>query len=75
MSYGGSVPVEDRKLAIGNSRYCLVPNKHMFKIFFRVWVRRKLRDDVQNMKDPCVGRGLMGYLRNKGSISISMSLL
>ncbi|KAI3766209.1 hypothetical protein L2E82_16261 [Cichorium intybus] len=26
------------------------------------------------MKVSCVGRGLMGYLGNKGSISISMSL-
>ncbi|KAI7737827.1 hypothetical protein M8C21_028763 [Ambrosia artemisiifolia] len=33
-----------------------------------------LRDHVHNMKVSCVGRGLMGYLGNKGSISISMSL-
>ncbi|GKE58832.1 type I inositol polyphosphate 5-phosphatase 4 [Tanacetum coccineum] len=31
-------------------------------------------DDVRNMKVSCVGRGLMGYLGNKGPISISMTL-
>ncbi|CAA6667195.1 unnamed protein product [Spirodela intermedia] len=50
------------------------PIKQMVGIFLTVWVRRELKDDVKNMKVSCVGRGLMGYLGNKGSISISMSL-
>ncbi|OWM66858.1 hypothetical protein CDL15_Pgr002653 [Punica granatum] len=58
----------------GQSRYCLVASKQMVGIFLTVWVRVDLRDSVQNMKVSCVGRGLMGYLGNKGSISISMSL-
>ncbi|CAD6206067.1 unnamed protein product [Miscanthus lutarioriparius] len=33
-----------------------------------------IREHVKNLKVSCVGRGLMGYLGNKGSISISMSL-
>uniref|UniRef100_A0A453ITY0 Inositol polyphosphate-related phosphatase domain-containing protein n=1 Tax=Aegilops tauschii subsp. strangulata TaxID=200361 RepID=A0A453ITY0_AEGTS len=33
-----------------------------------------IRDDIRNLKVSCVGRGLMGYLGNKGSISISMTL-
>ncbi|KAL9318433.1 hypothetical protein ACSQ67_014950 [Phaseolus vulgaris] len=41
---------------------------------YKVWVKSDIRDDVHNMKVSCVGRGLMGYLGNKGSISISMSL-
>ncbi|CAN1233161.1 Type IV inositol polyphosphate 5-phosphatase 7 [Linum perenne] len=48
--------------------------KQMVGIFLTVWVRSSLKDDVKNMKVSCVGRGLMGYLGNKGSISISMSL-
>ncbi|KAF6138131.1 hypothetical protein GIB67_033545 [Kingdonia uniflora] len=74
MSYGGPVPVEDRERPMGHSRYCLVASKQMVGIFLTVWVRSELRDDVRNMKVSCVGRGLMGYLGNKGSISISMSL-
>ncbi|CAA7404017.1 unnamed protein product [Spirodela intermedia] len=58
----------------GQPRYCLVASKQMVGIFLTVWVRRELKDDVKNMKVSCVGRGLMGYLGNKGSISISMSL-
>ncbi|CAN1233146.1 Type I inositol polyphosphate 5-phosphatase 4 [Linum perenne] len=56
------------------SSYCLVASKQMVGIFLTVWVRSSLKDDVKNMKVSCVGRGLMGYLGNKGSISISMSL-
>ncbi|CAI0434019.1 unnamed protein product [Linum tenue] len=67
---------EDRERANygQSSRYCLVASKQMVGIFLTVWVRSNLRDDVKNMKVSCVGRGLMGYLGNKGSISISMSL-
>uniref|UniRef100_A0A0D9WW35 Inositol polyphosphate-related phosphatase domain-containing protein n=1 Tax=Leersia perrieri TaxID=77586 RepID=A0A0D9WW35_9ORYZ len=49
-------------------------SKQMVGIFLTVWVRNEIRDDVRNLKVSCVGRGLMGYLGNKGSISISMSL-
>ncbi|CAN0898157.1 Type I inositol polyphosphate 5-phosphatase 4 [Linum grandiflorum] len=58
----------------GSTRYCLAASKQMVGIFLTVWVRSSLRDDVRNMKVSCVGRGLMGYLGNKGSISISMSV-
>ncbi|XP_028087083.1 type I inositol polyphosphate 5-phosphatase 4-like isoform X1 [Camellia sinensis] len=74
MSYNGSISMEDRERQMGQSRYCLVASKQMVGIFLSVWVKRDLRDDVHNMKVSCVGRGLMGYLGNKGSISISMSL-
>ncbi|KAJ6831526.1 putative type IV inositol polyphosphate 5-phosphatase 7 isoform X3 [Iris pallida] len=75
-SYGYGVPsaMEERDRPAGNSRYCLVASKQMVGIFLTVWVRSEIRDDVKNMKVSCVGRGLMGYLGNKGSISISMSL-
>ncbi|KAE8686153.1 Type I inositol 1,4,5-trisphosphate 5-phosphatase CVP2 [Hibiscus syriacus] len=74
MSYGGSFALEESNRLVGHSRYCLVASKQMVGIFLTVWVKSDLRDDVRNLKVSCVGRGLMGYLGNKGSISISMSL-
>ncbi|XP_010542783.1 PREDICTED: type IV inositol polyphosphate 5-phosphatase 7-like [Tarenaya hassleriana] len=57
-----------------SSQYCLVASKQMVGIFLTVWVKSELREHVKNMKVSSVGRGLMGYLGNKGSISISMLL-
>ncbi|WOH01712.1 hypothetical protein DCAR_0521097 [Daucus carota subsp. sativus] len=73
MMYNGSTSM-DRNRQQASTRYSLVASKQMVGIFLTVWVRSDLRDDVHNMKVSCVGRGLMGYLGNKGSISISMSL-
>ncbi|KAK9057323.1 hypothetical protein SSX86_022158 [Deinandra increscens subsp. villosa] len=70
----GSFSIEERDKPVGNSMYCLVASKQMVGIYLTIWVKSDLRDDVRNMKVSCVGRGLMGYLGNKGSISISMSL-
>ncbi|XP_042015611.1 type I inositol polyphosphate 5-phosphatase 4-like [Salvia splendens] len=72
--YNGSASMEDRDSGPAQSRYCLVASKQMVGIFLTVWVKRDLRDAVRNLKVSCVGRGLMGYLGNKGSISISLSL-
>uniref|UniRef100_A0A0D9W020 Inositol polyphosphate-related phosphatase domain-containing protein n=1 Tax=Leersia perrieri TaxID=77586 RepID=A0A0D9W020_9ORYZ len=72
--YGASIPMEEINEQPNSSRYCLVASKQMVGIFLTIWVRSELRDDVKNLKVSCVGRGLMGYLGNKGSISISMSL-
>ncbi|KAG6640017.1 hypothetical protein CIPAW_10G142600 [Carya illinoinensis] len=55
-------------------RFCLAASKQMVGIFLCVWVRTDLYKHVRNTKVSCVGRGLMGYLGNKGSISISMTL-
>ncbi|KAK8639510.1 hypothetical protein V6N13_137885 [Hibiscus sabdariffa] len=74
MSYGESFAMEETSKQKGRSRFCLVASKQMVGIFLTVWVKSDLRDYVRNMKVSCVGRGLMGYLGNKGSISISMSL-
>ncbi|MCD7448316.1 Type IV inositol polyphosphate 5-phosphatase 7 [Datura stramonium] len=71
---GEYAPVEDGYRMPRNSTYCLAASKQMVGIFLTVWVRSDLREHVRNMKVSCVGRGLMGYLRNKGSISISMQL-
>uniref|UniRef100_A0A0D9ZEA8 Inositol polyphosphate-related phosphatase domain-containing protein n=1 Tax=Oryza glumipatula TaxID=40148 RepID=A0A0D9ZEA8_9ORYZ len=72
--YGTSIAMEENDEQPNTSRYCLVASKQMVGIFLTVWVRSELRNDVKNLKVSCVGRGLMGYLGNKGSISISMSL-
>ncbi|KAH1078323.1 hypothetical protein AAZX31_19G159700 [Glycine max] len=55
-------------------RYCLAASKQMVGIFLSVWVRADLCNHVTNLKVSCVGRGIMGYLGNKGSTSISMTL-
>ncbi|CAN7007178.1 unnamed protein product [Brassica rapa subsp. trilocularis] len=54
--------------------YSLAASKQMVGIFLCVWIRDDLRKRITNLKVSCVGRGIMGYLGNKGSISISMSL-
>ncbi|KAL2236476.1 UNVERIFIED_CONTAM: Type I inositol polyphosphate 5-phosphatase 4 [Sesamum indicum] len=73
-SYDGPVCIEERDRHPGQSRYCLVASKQMVGLFLTVWIKSDLREAVRNLKVSCVGRGLMGYLGNKGSISISMSL-
>ncbi|WOL04674.1 type I inositol polyphosphate 5-phosphatase 8-like [Canna indica] len=54
--------------------YCLVASKQMVGIFLCVWVRAGLVQGISSLKVSCVGRGIMGYMGNKGSISISMTL-
>ncbi|KAG7573303.1 Endonuclease/exonuclease/phosphatase superfamily [Arabidopsis suecica] len=71
----GSASTENGyRIPWNSSQYCLVASKQMVGIFLTIWVKSELREHVKNMKVSCVGRGLMGYLGNKGSISISMLL-
>ncbi|CAD6202153.1 unnamed protein product [Miscanthus lutarioriparius] len=72
--YGNASSLEDSQRRAGQTRYCLVASKQMVGLFLMIWARKDIRDDIRNLKVSCVGRGLMGYLGNKGSISISMSL-
>ncbi|VVB06706.1 unnamed protein product [Arabis nemorensis] len=74
VSRSGSFVTDERDKGRDKSKYCLVASKQMVGIFLTVWVKSDLRDSVKNLKVSCVGRGLMGYLGNKGSISISMSV-
>ncbi|XP_047313376.1 type IV inositol polyphosphate 5-phosphatase 7-like isoform X2 [Impatiens glandulifera] len=67
-----SSPIMEDEYRTRQSKYCLVASKQMVGVFLTVWVRSELREHVTNIKVSCVGRGLMGYLGNKGSISISM---
>ncbi|GAV62682.1 Exo_endo_phos domain-containing protein [Cephalotus follicularis] len=57
-----------------HGHYCLAASKQMVGIFLCVWVRAHLYEHISDIKVSCVGRGIMGYLGNKGSISISMTL-
>ncbi|TYI65756.1 hypothetical protein E1A91_D09G178900v1 [Gossypium mustelinum] len=54
--------------------FCLAASKQMVGLFLCVWVRTDLYKHITNLKVSCVGCGIMGYLGNKGSVSISMTL-
>lgn len=56
------------------SKFCLAASKQMVGLFLCVWVRSDLYQHISSLKVSCVGRGIMGYLGNKGSVSISMTL-
>lgn len=56
------------------TRYVRVVSKQMVGIYVSIWVRRRLRRHIHNLRVSPVGVGLMGYMGNKGSVSVSMSL-
>ncbi|KAI3757459.1 hypothetical protein L6452_04996 [Arctium lappa] len=56
------------------SPYVRIVSKQMVGIFITVWVRRRLRKYIQNVHVSAVGVGVMGYIGNKGSISVRMSI-
>uniref|UniRef100_A0A0A9B3G8 Inositol polyphosphate-related phosphatase domain-containing protein n=1 Tax=Arundo donax TaxID=35708 RepID=A0A0A9B3G8_ARUDO len=49
-------------------------SKQMVGVYLSIWVRKSLRKHIQNLKVSTVGVGAMGYIGNKGSISVSMSI-
>ncbi|XP_057976676.1 type I inositol polyphosphate 5-phosphatase 2 [Malania oleifera] len=55
-------------------RYVRIVSKQMVGIYVSVWVRRTLRRHISNLRVSPVGVGIMGYMGNKGSVSVSMSL-
>lgn len=54
--------------------YVRIVSKQMVGIYVSVWVRRRLRRHINNLQVSAVGIGLMGYMGNKGSVSVSMSI-
>lgn len=58
------------------SRYKLLASKKMVGVFISVWIRKELvkRYDVSGVKVCSVACGIMGYLGNKGSVSVSVSI-
>ncbi|KAL8207903.1 hypothetical protein R6Q57_007315 [Mikania cordata] len=57
-----------------NQKYVRIVSKQMVGIYISLWARKRLRRHINNLKVSPVGVGLMGYMGNKGSVSISMSL-
>ncbi|XP_068651643.1 type I inositol polyphosphate 5-phosphatase 1-like [Aristolochia californica] len=57
-----------------SSSFVRIVSKQMVGIFLTIWVRRSLRRHIQNLKVSTVGVGVMGYIGNKGSVSVSMSI-
>ncbi|KAL2322924.1 hypothetical protein Fmac_027303 [Flemingia macrophylla] len=55
-------------------KYVRIVSKQMVGIYVSIWVQRRLRRHINNLKVSPVGVGLMGYMGNKGSVSVSMSL-
>lgn len=59
-----------------SSKYKLIASKKMVGIFISVWMRRDLlrKHRVSNVRVCSVACGIMGYLGNKGSVSVSISI-
>ncbi|XP_038687646.1 type I inositol polyphosphate 5-phosphatase 2-like isoform X2 [Tripterygium wilfordii] len=55
-------------------KYVRIVSKQMVGIYLSIWVRKRLRRHINNVKVSPVGVGLMGYMGNKGSVSVSMTL-
>lgn len=60
----------------GCSRYRLMASKKMVGVFMCVWMNTRLfkRYCISSVKVCAVACGIMGYLGNKGSVSVSMSI-
>ncbi|XP_052201310.1 type IV inositol polyphosphate 5-phosphatase 3-like isoform X2 [Diospyros lotus] len=55
-------------------QFVKIVSKQMVGIFLTIWVRRSLRRHIENLRVSTVGVGVMGFIGNKGSISVSMSI-
>eukprot|EP00268_Persea_americana_P045069 TRINITY_DN4574_c0_g2_i2.p1 TRINITY_DN4574_c0_g2~~TRINITY_DN4574_c0_g2_i2.p1 ORF type:complete len:136 (-),score=26.64 TRINITY_DN4574_c0_g2_i2:181-588(-) len=49
------------------SKYVRIVSKQMVGIYVSVWVRKRLRRHINNLKVSPVGIGIMGYMGNKVS--------
>ncbi|XVF16508.1 hypothetical protein REPUB_Repub10bG0037100 [Reevesia pubescens] len=76
---GGSITRHhhhQQPLIIGGSKYKLMASKKMVGVFISVWMKKELLKKycVSNVKVSSVACGIMGYLGNKGSVAVSMSI-
>ncbi|XP_039800094.1 type I inositol polyphosphate 5-phosphatase 1-like isoform X2 [Panicum virgatum] len=62
----------DQRVKRKRPEFVRMISKQMVGIFLSIWVRRSLRKHIQNLRVSTVGVGAMGYIGNKGSISVSM---
>lgn len=58
------------------SKYKLMASKKMVGVFTSVWMKKELlrKYCISNVKISSVACGIMGYLGNKGAVSVSMSI-
>ncbi|CAN8235499.1 unnamed protein product [Cochlearia groenlandica] len=67
----------DLKLLMERKRrpaYVRLVSKQMVGILLTIWVKRSLRKHIQNVRVSTVGVGIMGYIGNKGAVSVSLSI-
>lgn len=59
-----------------NNKYTLVASKKMVGVFISVWFKEEVlrKCCVSNVRVCSVACGVMGYLGNKGSVAVSMSI-
>lgn len=58
-----------------SSRYMLIASKKMVGVFVSVWMKKTLVESYHiSVRVSSVACGIMGYLGNKGSVSVSMSI-
>lgn len=69
-----SVVEEDEGEVNNCGRYKLMASKKMVGVFISVWINTSLfnRYSISSVKVCAVACGIMGYLGNKGSVSVSM---
>ncbi|XP_011009044.1 PREDICTED: type I inositol 1,4,5-trisphosphate 5-phosphatase CVP2-like isoform X1 [Populus euphratica] len=62
--------------AYGCSKYKLMASKKMVGVFISVWMKKEFltKYRISDVKVSSVACGIMGYLGNKGSVSVSMSI-
>ncbi|KAF8090277.1 hypothetical protein N665_0481s0014 [Sinapis alba] len=54
--------------------YVRLVSKQMVGVLLTIWVKRSMRKHIQNVRVSTVGVGIMGYIGNKGAVSVSMSI-
>ncbi|KAK3227800.1 hypothetical protein Dsin_007662 [Dipteronia sinensis] len=66
----------EQEKSFGGSKYKLMASKKMVGVFISVWMKKELlrKYCVSNVKVSSVACGIMGYLGNKGSVSVSLSI-
>lgn len=71
-----SFPLPESNPSSGSymKKYSLIASKQMVGIFLTIWVRKELVQYIGHLRTSYISRGIMGYLGNKGCISLSMSL-
>ncbi|KAK1406792.1 hypothetical protein QVD17_38400 [Tagetes erecta] len=56
------------------SQYVGIVSKQMVGVFITIWVHRSLLKHIHNVDVSIVGVGKKGFIGNKGSVSVSMSI-